>query len=54
MLFSEGIGFGQGLSSQHEGDRIVVRRLDAAVRWRPSNRPCAGVVGVLREEGTAS
>src|SRR6266481_7124482 len=46
MLCSEGIGFGQGLSSQHEGDRIVIRRVDAAVyvartrpQWPANERP---------------
>src|SRR6266404_5042612 len=46
MLCSEGIGFVQRLSSQHEGDRIVVRRVDAAVyaartrpQWSANERP---------------
>src|SRR6266481_744400 len=46
MLCSEGIGFVQRLSSQHEGDRIVVRCIDAAVyaartrsQWSANERP---------------
>lgn len=46
MLFSEGVGYGQGLPSQREGDRIVVRCVDAAVnlartrlQWPANERP---------------
>src|ERR1700675_1063504 len=42
----EGLGFVQRLSSQHEGDRIVVRRVDTAVyaartrpQWPANERP---------------
>jgi hypothetical protein len=46
MFCSEGICFGEGLCSQHERDRIVVRRVDAAVyvartrpQWPANERP---------------